>query len=341
MNKPFPFFKCGFVIAMAAVLWIGVTWFIDNRVGGFNSDGVIRVYPHSTPEDVIAQVQEQLSPKSMCSVERVFRKEKLSRRMTPGLYRFKTTDPPVYLARALTYGWQSPVDFTLAGPLRNVETVASKLSRQLMIDSTTLVNALKNTSLLKKYGTDAEHVFEFLIPDTYQVYWSAPAEDILAKFKEGYDAFWNEERMSAAKTLGLTPAQVSVLASIVAEESNRADEYPKIASVYLTRLRKGMKLQACPTVCYIYGYTINRVLYKHTLNPSPYNTYMYKGLPPAPICIPEKTHLEAVLHPASTPYLYFCASADLSGRNVFSVTYSEHLNKARAYRAALNNRRKK
>jgi len=323
------------IIIMVA---LGVMWLVDNKMPGFQNDGVIRVYPYSTLEDVREQIDCQLRPKFRYSIDRVFLREHMKERLTPGYYRIKASDPVIYLARVLTHGWETPVNFTLSGRIHKSDMIASKLSKQLMIDSTSLMKALNDSRLLEKYGTSPSHLFEFIIPDTYEVYWSARPEEILDRFKSGYDAFWNEERLQAARQIGLKPSEVSVLASIVAEESNKPDEYPKIASVYLTRLRKGMKLQACPTVCYLFDYSIRRVLYSHINTPSPYNTYMNEGLPPTPISLPDKCHLEAVLHPDKTPYLYFCADAQLNGRNVFSTTFAEHSAKARAYQEAYEKR---
>ena len=157
---------------------------------------------------------------------------------------------------------------------------------------------------------------------------------------EEYDAFWTDERVSKAKALGLSKEQVSTVASIVAGETRAEQEFAKIAGVYLNRYNIGMRLQADPTVCYCYGYTLNRVLLKHLEVDSPYNTYKYAGLPPGPICTPGKAYLDAVLNPDKHGYLYFCASASFDGTHNFAVSYDQHLRNAREFQTALNARNK-
>ncbi len=170
------------------------------------------------------------------------------------------------------------------------------------------------------------------------MYWTASVKDIFDRFKKEYDVFWNEERMAKAKAQGLSPMEVSVMASIVSGETLQAFEYPIIAGVYLNRYKTGMKLQADPTIAYIHDYTLDRILKKHLAVDSPYNTYKYAGLPPAPINVPPKACLEAVLNPAQHKYIFFCASAAFDGTHNFAVTYSEHLKNARAFQRALTAR---
>ena len=198
--------------------------------------------------------------------------------------------------------------------------------------------ALENDDFLKKYGFSSEDVFAMILPDTYQMYWTASVEDIFDRFKKEYDVFWNEDRTAKAKAQGLTPKEVSVVASIVSGETLKDFEYPKIAGVYLNRYRKGMKLQADPTVCFCYDYKLDRVLKKHLSVDSPYNTYRYAGLPPAPINVPPKACIDAVLNPDRHSYLYFCASPDFDGTHRFAVFYSEHKKNARAFQRALSAR---
>ena len=165
-------------------------------------------------------------------------------------------------------------------------------------------------------------------------------KDIFDRLKKEYDVFWTQERRSAAQAQGLTPYEVSVMASIVSGETLKESEYPVIAGVYLNRLHKGMKLQADPTIAFCYDYTLDRILKKHLKVDSPYNTYKYKGLPPAPINVPPKACIEAVLHPDEHGYIYFCASPEFNGTHRFAVTYGEHLKNARAFQRALTQRQK-
>ena len=336
-HKKFIIQITGVIFIMALVLSsvFSYLWFLDNRMQAFARNGVIRIRPNTTIEELEQQVQQNLSPLHEASIRRVFDKENVALGLRPGSYAIDSTYSAHRFARAITRGWEEPVNLVLSGRIRSVDDVADRISSQMMVDKEQMLSALKDSLLLAGYGFTPSRVFEMIIPDTYQMYWSASVEDILDRMKKEYDAYWTEERVTVAARQGLTPSQVSILASIIAEESHYKDEYPKIASVYLTRLRSGMKLQACPTVCYIYDYKINRVLNRHLATKSPYNTYMYAGLPPTPICVPDKAHLDAVLHPDSTPYRYFCADSQLNGRNVFSVSLSEHNKKAALYHTAL------
>jgi UPF0755 protein len=179
-----------------------------------------------------------------------------------------------------------------------------------------------------------------VLPDTYQMYWTASVKEIFDRFKKEYDRFWTPERLEKAKSQRLTPMQVSVMASIVSGETLKSFEYPVIAGVYLNRYRKGMKLQADPTVAFCHDYSLDRILKKHLTVESPYNTYKYVGLPPRPINVPPKACLEAVLDPAEHKYIYFCASPAFDGTHRFAVTYNEHLKNAREFQRELTKRRR-
>ena len=215
-----------------------------------------------------------------------------------------------------------------------------KIAAQMMVDSASVASALCDSAFLASYGFTPENVFAMILPDTYQMYWTASISQIFDRFKKEYDLFWTEERVQKAADQKLTPMQVSVMASIVSGETLKTFEYPKIAGVYLNRYHKGMKLQADPTVCFCHDYKLDRVLKKHLTIDSPYNTYKYKGLPPAPINVPPKACLEAVLNPDSHGYIYFCASPDFDGTHRFAVTYSEHMKNAREFQRELTRRRR-
>ena len=208
-----------------------------------------------------------------------------------------------------------------------------------MMDSTTVMRALEDKALLSSYGFTPDDVFSLFIPDTYQVYWTDSMKEVLDKQKAAYDAFWTADNLKLASAQGLSPKEVSVVASIVKSESNHEPEYPSIAGVYLNRLHQGMRLQADPTVAFCYGYTLNRILYKHLEVDSPYNTYLHEGLPPGPICVPDRASLNAVLNPDRHGYLYFCASAAMDGTHKFATSLSEHSRNAREFQRALDLRR--
>ena len=188
------------------------------------------------------------------------------------------------------------------------------------------------------YQVNENEIPMIFIPNTYNFYWNTDAKEFTDKLFKEYQKFWNEDRKSKAKKLGLSPAQVVTLASIVqSEQTKYKDEWPIIAKLYLNRLNSGMMLQADPTIIYAIGdFTITRVLEKHLTFESPYNTYLHTGLPPGPIMIPEGDCLDAVLNPDSNELIYMCAKEDFSGRHNFTASYAEHQRNANKYRSALS-----
>ena len=323
-------------IVFAVAFFYAARWYVDSRLPAFHNSAIIKIRPETDEEALLHQVDSLLQPIRPASIRRAFAQESVSHHLCPGSYIIDSAFSARRFARTVTRGWENPVNLVLSGRMRSAEDIAGKISRQMMVDSVSMLEAFRNEELMKKFGSSPERLFEFILPDTYQMYWTATPEVILERLKAENEVFWNDDRRQAAKNQGLTPREVVILASIVSEESSKADEYPKVASVYLSRLRTGMKLQACPTVCYLTGYSVKRVLNRHLAIDSPFNTYMYAGLPPAPIAVPGKDHIDAVLHPDNTPYLYFCADYRLNGRNVFSRTFAEHQANAELYRKALS-----
>ena len=240
--------------------------------------------------------------------------------------------------RLLRSGVQAPVNLTFNN-IRTKENLAGRFSDQLMADSLSIINVLNDTAVAASYGFNNQTFGAMFIPNTYEVYWDTSVENLISRMKREYDAFWNEQRKSKAEKLGLTPMEVSILASIVEEEATYTDEYSTVAGLYLNRLEKGMRLEADPTVKYAVGDpTLRRILFKHLEVESPYNTYKNDGLPPGPIRIPSIKGIDAVLNPTEHNYLFMCAKDDLSGRHNFAVTHAEHARNARAYQRALNER---
>jgi UPF0755 protein len=247
------------------------------------------------------------------------------------------------LFRNLRNGKQDPLNLVIS-EVRTREKLADIIVPNLIMSKEELMRYLNNNDSLAFLGEgiDTCTVIALFMPYTYEVYWNISPRKLLKKMQESHKAFWNDERKAKAKSIGLTPAKVSILASIVQGESNHTPEYTKIAGVYVNRLRKGMRLQACPTVAYCFDYKPDRILDKHLKVNSPYNTYKHAGLPPGPICSPSKAALDAVLNAdTASGYLYFCASPAFDGTNVFSKSYKEHMVKARAYQSALDALKKK
>ena len=331
------------LIGVAAVLVaLGVVfagrYYIDNKKGNFSENFVLFVYPDMTSQEIL----DTLSTVAVNdrSLARCFRKEDVARKVKPGRYVIKPSTTSVYVARMLNLGWQTPGNLTLSGTIRDKGVLAKKISNQMMVDSVSIASALDSAEFLADYGFTPENVFALFLPDTYQMYWTASVKDIFDRMKKEYDVFWTPERIAKAESLKLSRMQVSVLASIVSGETLKSFEYPLIAGVYLNRYRKGMKLQADPTVAFCHGYTLDRILKKHLSIDSPYNTYKYAGLPPAPINVPPKACIDAVLNPDKHGYIYFCASPDFDGTHRFAVSYNEHLKNARVFQRALTAKRK-
>ena len=262
----------------------------------------------------------------------------LERSFKPGHYVLEPGMNVVEIARMLKLGMQTPVRVTL-NYARTRAFLASRLARQLDADSAELMRALTDPQLAREVGTDSLQLFSIFIPNTYEFYWTVSPEDFVRRMRKEYDRFWTPERDAARRRSGLSRDEVMTLASIVTEETNKADEMPRVAGVYINRLRKGMPLQADPTVKYaLQDFSLRRILHKHLRTPSPYNTYLNKGLPPSSIAMPSVAAIDGVLNFENHDYLFFCARPTFDGYHSFARTYGEHLANARAYSAELNRR---
>lgn len=195
---------------------------------------------------------------------------------------------------------------------------------------------LNDPATCQKYGFDTTTIVCMFLPNTYEIFWTIKPEAFLDRMGAEYKKFWTPERQQKAKDLGLSQTQVQVLASVVAAETNKRDEQPRVAGVYLNRLKKGMKLEADPTVIFaLRDFTIRRLLNRQLTVDSPYNTYKYTGLPPGPINLPAPATIDAVLNAEKHDYLYFVVDARFNGYHTFSKTMAEHLANARLYQEAL------
>ena len=242
------------------------------------------------------------------------------------------------LYRLLRNGTQEPMNLVVP-PARTMDRLASVLSQSLMVDSAEIAQALTDSSYCETHGYTTATIPALFIPNTYEVYWDIPVDRLVERMEKENNRFWTADRKAKAEAIGLTHEQVATLASIVDEETANDAEKPMIAGLYLNRLRIGMKLQADPTVKFAVGdFTLRRILGKHLLVESPYNTYRVEGLPPGPIRIPSIVGLDAVLNPAEHNFLYMCAKEDFSGAHNYARTLSEHYQNARRYVRALNER---
>lgn len=257
----------------------------------------------------------------------------------PGNYEVREGMTAIEVARMFKLGKQRPVQVTLNN-IRTKEQLAARLARQLEADSAAWMEAFRSPEVLDELNLDTLSVFMIFLPDTYEAYWTESPRDFILRMRHNYNNFWYMKRDKALLRTRLTREEAMVLASIVTEETNKKDEMSRIAGVYINRLRKGMPLQADPTVKYaLRDFGLRRILYKHLKTPSPYNTYINKGLPPSVICMPELAAIDAVLLYEEHDYLYFCARPMFDGYHNFARTLAEHNANARAYSHALNERK--
>ncbi|MDD2595598.1 MAG: endolytic transglycosylase MltG [Bacteroidales bacterium] len=264
---------------------------------------------------------------------------KLESSFKPGMYKLRKGMNNKAIVRTIANGWQTPTKLILPGHLNSSEKLASFLGNKLEADSAEFIAFLNNSDLKASYGFNDFTFLGMFIPNTYEVYWTISPTDFLDRMKKEYDNFWNKERTEKAENIGLTKDQVSTLASIVIEESKYVPEQPRIAGVYMNRLKKGMPLQADPTVKYAQNDpTLRRIFKSHLTVDSPYNTYKHTGLPPGPITISPINALDAVLNYEHHNYLYFCARDTFDGQHSFATSYSQHLKNARAYQKAFTER---
>jgi len=257
--------------------------------------------------------------------------------MKPGKYEIRKGQSIVQIVRMLKNGRFAQVKLVL-NKVRTKEELAKLISKTFPIDSLDALKYISSDDSLKKFNTDANKLFTQLIPNTYLFYYDASLNKIFQKLtNEGSDFWLKNNRMAKCKALGMQPEQVYILASIVEEETNYESDKYKIASVYINRLKKQMPLQACPTIKYAMNdFTITRIYEKYLINPSPYNTYKFKGLPPGPICTPSPKTIDIVLNSPATDYIYFVAKSDFSGYHHFSNNYPEHNKFAIEYQKALD-----
>ncbi len=335
--------KKGFVLAALAVLLLALCvagvyayrMYYDRKLPNFSGSQDLYIYPETDPEGIVELLSASGKVRSESSLRRVFQGVTVLR---TGHYRIDSTCSSMYVARMLQKGWQAPVNLTLSGSIRTPDALVRKISAQMLADSVTVAAFVHSDDSLARYGIDTRQLFTRVIPDTYQMLWTASVREIFDRLDREADAWWTPERKKAAEAQGLTPQEAVVLASIVDGETKYVPEQPTVAGVYLNRLRTGMKLQADPTVAFCFDYEPSRILLSHLEVDSPYNTYKNFGLPPGPISCPPKSCLEAVLHPASHNYLYFCADPSFNGSHRFAASYAEHLHNARAFQRALSER---
>ena len=287
-------------------------------------------------DSVKVKLNNQSSPKTLYGFEKMA--DWKNYRVKSGRYKVTPEDNVLSVFKRLQRGEQTPIRLTIPS-VRTIPQLAQILDKKLMIDSARIATYLTDTSTCGEYGFEPHTIACIFIPNTYEVYWNTSIEKLMQRMQKEHQNFWNNGRAEKAKKIHLSPIEVVTLASIVDEETIKNDEKPKVAGMYLNRIRIGMPLQADPTVKFaLQDFGLRRIYQKHLKVESPYNTYKNKGLPPGPIRIASIAGIDAVLHHTPSKYLYMCAKEDFSGYHNFARTYSEHRSNAAKYVKALNKR---
>lgn len=296
---------------------------------------VIYIYKKTSNIDslITSFKEESIIPKFNIDL---FIKIKKIKSLKTGKYFFKKDMSLNSFLNTIRIGKQIPIDLKINN-IRTKFDLASKLSKQILLDSTTIINGLNDKEIAFRFKMNTDNLICLFIPNTYNVYWTISFDSLLSRMDKEYNRFWNDKRINLANEIGLSRTEVITLASIICEESNKSNEYKTIAGVYINRINKGIPLMADPTLKYaLNDFSLKRILNVHKAVKSPYNTYKHKGLPPGPICIPSIKAINSVLNYEHHKYIYFCAKEDFSGYHVFAKTLNQHNRNAKRYQRALN-----
>ena len=303
----------------------------------------VYVYPETTLDSLISSLQADYTIGSERSLKLHSKLMKWTSAERPfvrtGRYLVPAETANLQLIRMFRSGDQKPIQLTFNN-IRTREQLAARLGSQLMIDSASIISKLEDDTYMQQFGLRKETAVCLFLPDTYEMWWDISADQLFKRMDVIHDAFWNADRLAKAAALELTPEEVTTIASIVEEETNRDEDKPIIAGLYMNRLRIGMPMQSCPTVKFaLQDFGLRRITNEHLKTESAYNTYIHPGLPPGPIRIPQKKTIDYTLNPTPSNYLYMCASSKFDGTHHFSSSYASHAAYAAAYQRELNRRR--
>lgn len=331
-----------FVILLTLSIVVAVPLFVvwhywDHSPFELSETAYVYVRPDDSEEDILQQLRESAHANTLAGwkLARVV----MDFKPRTGRYAISPGDGILNVLRRLRSGQQTPVRLTIPS-LRGMDRLAGLLSTRLMLDSTEVIGNFTDSTFASRYGYSTATLPSLFIPNTYEVYWDVTLDHLMERMSKENARFWSEaNRDSKSKALEMTHEEVLTLASIVDEETSNNAEKPRVAGLYLNRLRQGIPLQADPTVKFAMGDpSLRRILNKHLTTDNPYNTYLHRGLPPGPIRIPTVAGIDAVLNAEHHNFLYMCAKEDFSGTHNFASTYAEHLVNARRYQRALNER---
>lgn len=326
------------LIILLVIGAIGAFIVFGPNTGSLKNGEYIYIRSGSTYNTVMHQLDTGGYIREMIGFKLLAERANYPNKVKAGKYKIASGMSNYSIIRMLRNGSQTPVKLVI-NKLRTKQDFINFVSSQLEADSNTMKQILSDSALLAGYGLDTNTAMAAIMPDTYEFYWNTGAKKVFIKIAKKYKQFWTEERMKQARAINLSPAGAMTMASIVEEETNKLSDKPLIASVYINRINKGIPLQADPTVKFAIGdFSIRRVTGAHLQYESPYNTYRNNGLPPGPICTPSMSSINAVLNAPATDYIYFCATPALDGSSAFTASYEEHLQNAKAYQQALNQR---
>lgn len=323
------------LILLAAGAFIG--WRLFGSATAFDGENYyLYIHTGMTYGQLLDTLKQEKVLKSPALFNWVAGRMDYPRNVRAGKYEIKKGMSLLAIVRMLHNGRQAPVKLVIT-KFRTLEGLAGAMGKKLEADSAVLGRYLHNDDSLRAFGVDSNTVLAIVMPNTYTCFWNTPPSAVFRKMYAAYKAWWTPARVQAARARGLTPLTATILASIVEEETSAQPDKGKIASVYLNRMAKKIRLSADPTIKYaLRDFELRRIYDKYLQVESPYNTYQHEGLPPGPICTPSEATLDAVLTSPSTDYLYFVAKPDFSGYSNFAATYKEHLAYAKAYRDALD-----
>lgn len=306
----------------------------------FNND---EAYIYISTDATYREVRSQLEPllKDMDTFDALARQKKYVSNLKPGRFVISNGMNNNEIINSIRSN-NLPIKVSFNNQASLAE-LAARVGNQIEADSVALIKAMTDKDFIRKSGFNKQTALAMYIPNSYEFFWNSSAETFRDRMLKEYNRFWNDSRAAKAKALNLSRDEVMTLASIVYEESKQPAEQPRVAGVYLNRLKIGMPLQADPTLKFAayqlpeYKNTvIKRVLNIHKKISSPYNTYLNAGLPPGPIAMPDISAIDAVLNPEKHQYLYFAADPSKLGYHKFAKTLAKHNTNARAYQRYLS-----
>jgi UPF0755 protein len=336
--------KILYFLTSAGILITVIIFLIYRNLFGISiipdkSNHIILIPTGSSYDQVLDTLESALTIKNLKLLRWVAEKKNYPDLIKSGRYIINKGLSYTGLINLLRSGKQSPVKITFNN-LRTLNQISGKIGKQIEADSSQIIGFFSDESNFLADGFKKENIIALFIPNTYEFYWNTDAKGLYIRLLKEYRLFWNDQRLAKAKEIGLDPVEVSILASIIDDEVAKSDEKPRIAGVYLNRLKRGMPLQACPTIKFaLNDFSITRILKKYLLVDSPYNTYEHSGFPPGPIGCATIEGIDAVLNAEKHDYIFFAARPDFSGYHNFSRTLSEHNRYALLYQKELDKRK--